>query len=257
MPYLYPVNFVVDYASTPEDVMATESITIKSADGLEFEAYVSRPSAEDAPVVVVIQEIFGVNKWLRTVADMLAEKGFIAVAPDLFHRMEKGVQLNNYTEDEWKRAFQFYQNFDVDKGVDDLKQTVQAVRKINGASGKVGTVGFCLGGKLAYLMSARSDADANVGYYGVGIEEDLDEKPKHPLMLHIAEADEYVPKEAQATIKAALQNNDKVTIHSYPGQDHAFSRVGGDHYNKEAAEQAHKRTIEFFKDKLQNSGASA
>jgi carboxymethylenebutenolidase len=230
--------------------MATESITIKSADGLDFDAYVARPEGENLPVVVVIQEIFGVNKWLRTVADMLAENGFIAVAPDLFHRLEKGIQLNNYTEDEWKRAFQLYQSFDVDKGVEDLIATVAAARKVKNASGKVGSVGFCLGGKLAYLMSTRSDADADVGYYGVGIEENLDEKPQHPLMLHIAEADEYVKKDAQDAIKAALESNDKVVIHSYPGQDHAFSRVGGDHYNKEAAEQAHKRTIEFFKSQL-------
>lgn len=230
--------------------MATDTITIKSADGLEFDAYVSRPKAGSGPVVVVIQEIFGINEWVRSVADFLAEQGFIAVAPDLFHRQEKGVQLTDKTEAEWKRAFELYQGFDEDKGVEDLKATVRAVRKLEGGNGKVGTMGFCLGGKLAYLMAARSDADANVGYYGVGIEKNLTEPPRHPLMLHFAEADKFVPPDAQQAVKEAMQVNSCVKIHSYPGKDHAFARVGGEHYDKEAADLAHKRTIEFLKTHL-------
>jgi carboxymethylenebutenolidase len=233
-----------------EKVMATETITIKSADGLEFDAYVSRPAEDNRPVVVVIQEIFGVNEWVRSVADFIASQGFIAVAPDLFHRQDKGIQLTDQTEAEWKRAFELYQGFDENKGVEDLIATVNTVRKMKGSNGKVGTVGFCLGGKLAFLMSTRSDADASVGYYGVAIEKNLQEAPKHPLMLHIAGMDKFVPPDVQAEIKAALVMNDLVTMHVYPEQDHAFSRVGGEHYDKAAAGQAHARTIEFFKSKL-------
>ncbi len=227
--------------------MSSESLTIRSADGLEFDAYVSRPKTEHRPVVVVIQEIFGVNKVMRDIADWVAEQGFIAIVPDLFHRQEKGIQLTDQTEAEWARAFELYKGFNEDLGVDDLKATVATTRKLDGSNGKTGTMGFCLGGKLAYLMSTRSDADANVGYYGVGIENNISESPKHPLLLHIAEADEHVSPEAQKKIKAALKNNNHVEIHVYPGQDHAFARVGGEHYNKEAAELAHNRTLEFFK----------
>lgn len=228
--------------------MATDSITIKTADGLELDAYVARPKgAGTHPVVVVIQEIFGVNKFVRGVADMLAEQGLIAVAPDLFHRMQKNVQLTDQTDAEWAKAFEFYKAFDEEKGVSDLTDTVRAARKLEGANGKVGAVGFCLGGRLAYLMSTRSEADCSVGYYGVGIEDNLDETVKHPLLLHIAEEDDYCSKDAQAKIKTALSTNDKVELYSYPGQDHAFSRIGGKHYNKEAAELAHKRTAQFFK----------
>jgi len=231
-----------------EIVMATESITIKSADGLEFDAYVSRPDqGGNHAIVIVIQEIFGINAWLRSVADWLAQQGFIAVAPDLFHRQEKGIQLTDQTEAEWKRAFELYQNFDEVKGTDDLKDTIKAVRGIKGGNGKIGTLGFCLGGKLAYLMSARSDADAYVGYYGVGIENNLDETPQHPLLLHIAEGDDHVPIEAQQKIKAATSQNSNVTIEIYPGQGHAFCRIASNHYNKEACELAHKRSVEFFK----------
>jgi carboxymethylenebutenolidase len=230
--------------------MATNSITITSTDKLDFDAYVARPKSGSGPVVVVIQEIFGVNQWLREVADFVAEQGFIAVAPDLFHRQEKGIQLTDKTEAEWKRAFELYQGFDEHKGVADLGATVNAARKMEGSNGKVGCMGFCLGGKLAYLMAVHSDADANVGYYGVGIEKSLNEPPRKPLLLHIAEADKFVPPDAQEVIKKALEVNDCVTIHSYPGKDHAFCRVGGEHYDKAACDTAHKRTVEFFKTHL-------
>lgn len=227
--------------------MANETITIKSKDGLEFDAYVARPKAENRPVVVVIQEIFGINAWVRSVADWLADEGFIAVAPDLFHRQEKGIQLTDQTEEEWKRAFELYQGFDENKGVDDLIATVEAARKLKGSNGKVGAIGFCLGGKLAFLMATRSDVDASVGYYGVAIEKNLNESPKRPLLLHVADEDKFVPKDVQQQIKTKLAENKQVDIQTYPGQDHAFSRVGGEHYNKAAAEQAHRRTIEFLK----------
>jgi carboxymethylenebutenolidase len=223
------------------------TLTIRTADG-EFSAYVARPQAEKAPAVVVIQEIFGVNGWLRGVADELARQGYLAIAPDLFWRIEPGIDITDQSETEWKRAFELYNAFDVEAGVKDIGATVEAIRADPGCTGKVGAVGFCLGGLLAFLTACRTDADASVGYYGVSIETRLAEVEKlaRPLMLHVAEADQFVPPPAQAMILHELGNHPKAEIHTYPGKDHAFARVGGAHYDAEAAAQAHERTLAFF-----------
>lgn len=226
---------------------------VKASDGGEFGLYVERPaSGGPASVIICIQEIFGVNHAMRDIAKLWADKGYIAVSPDLFWRQEERVDITDGSDEEWQKAFQLYQGFDVDKGLDDLKATIAFARAMDGANGKVGSVGFCLGGKLAYLMATRTDCDANVGYYGVGIEEMLDEAGKitKPLMLHIAEEDGFVSKEAQAQVKDGLAGNGNVTVHSYPGMDHAFARIGGKPYNKENADLANSRTADLFQTAL-------
>lgn len=227
-------------------------ITIQAKDGGSFTAYVAEPAAGTGPGVLCIQEIFGVNKVMRDIADYWASQGYVAVSPDLFWRQEPGVQITDQTEEEWKKAFSLYQGFDVDKGVEDLIATLDHMRGMSSSTGKVGTIGFCLGGKLAYLMGCRSSADANVGYYGVGIDEALDESKNisKPMMLHIAEADGFVPPEKQKVVRDGLSGNPHVTIHTYPGMDHAFARVGGQPYNKEAADLANGRTADLFKQAL-------
>jgi carboxymethylenebutenolidase len=227
-------------------------LTIRAADGGSFSGYLATPKSGKGPGILVIQEIFGVNKVMRDIADGFAAQGYAALCPDLFWRQEPGIQITDKTEAEWARAFQLYQGFDEAKGVDDLKATLAHLRKLPACTGKVGAVGYCLGGKLAYLMATRSDAECSVGYYGVGIDKALGEAGKiaRPLMLHIAEQDQFCPPEAQQAIKAALGRNPNVTIHSYPGVDHAFARSGGEHYDKAAAESANKRTAEFFKQHL-------
>ncbi len=227
-------------------------VTIRAADGGSFSAYLATPKSGKGPGIVLIQEIFGVNKVMRDLADGFAAQGYTVMCPDLFWRQEPGIQITDKTEAEWKKAFALYQGFNVEKGVDDLKATLAALRKHPACSGKVGSVGYCLGGKLAYLMATRSDSDANVGYYGVGIQDQLDEAKniRKPLLLHIAGKDQFVPPEAQAKIKQSLKGNPHVTIYDYPAQDHAFARVGGQHYDKAAADQANQRTAEFFKKNL-------
>lgn len=226
--------------------------TIKVGDG-SFAAYVSAPKGvSSAPAILVIQEIFGVNQVMRDLCDNLAGQGYLAMCPDLFWRQEPGIQITDKTEAEWARAFQLFQGFDQDKGAQDLIASLAHLRKLPGCNGKAGSVGYCLGGKMAYLMATRSDSDCNVSYYGVAIDAALGEAGaiKKPLLMHIAAEDKYVPKEAQAKIKQALGANGKVTIHVYEGMDHAFARVGGAHYDAAAAKLANDRSAAFFKKNL-------
>lgn len=230
------------------------TITISALDGSgSFNAYVARPTDNIAeqppfPVIIAIQEIFGVNKVMRDICDDLARLGVIAICPDLFWRQEPGIDITDQSEAEWNKAFQLYQGFDEAKGIEDLKATIAVARALDGANGQVGTVGYCLGGKLAYLCATRTDADCNVGYYGVGIENALDEADKitKPLMLHIAEKDQFCPPEAQASIMKRMSTAPTVTTHHYPGMDHAFARIGGAHYDQASADQANDRTRAFF-----------
>lgn len=228
------------------------TIEIKAADGGKFSAYLATSKSGKGPGIVVIQEIFGVNAGIRAIADRFAAQGFTALAPDLFWRMEPNVQLTDKTDAEWKRAFEFYQKFNKDEGIEDIGATIATLRKNPACTGKVGAVGYCLGGLLAYLCATRTDVDAAVGYYGVGIDALLAEAKnlKKPLMLHIAEEDKFVDKSAQAKIKDGLKGNRLVTIHSYPGCDHAFARVDGQHTDKKAAALADGRTDTFFKQNL-------
>ncbi len=228
-----------------------QEIQIKGDDG-SFMGYLATPEGSSGPGIVCIQEIFGVNAWMRNIADDLAKAGYVALVPDLFWRIEPGVQINGEGEQDFAKAFELYGKFDVDNGVADIQATINELRGKHGASGKIGNVGFCLGGFLAYMSSVRTDADANVGYYGVGIENMLGEKDnmKGPLMLHIAVEDQFVPKDAQKKVHDGLEGNAKVSIFDYEGQDHAFARKGGDAYRKEAAELADSRTLDFFKQHL-------
>ena len=228
--------------------MAGETMTVKTPDG-EFSCYVARPAGgAPAPAVVVIQEIFGINPFVRATADRMAALGYLAVAPDLFWRIKPGIDITDQTEAEWKEAFGYYNAFDVPKGVQDIAATIDAVRADPGCSGRVGAMGFCLGGLLAFLTATRTDADASVGYYGVGIDNFLGEADRigRPLLMHIAGEDGFVPKDAQAKILTAQKHRSEVEIHVYPGRDHAFAREGGAHYDATDAETANARTAVFF-----------
>ena len=222
--------------------------TITAFDGGQFDAYLAVPPSGRGPGIVLLQEIFGVNADMRRIADWYAARGYVVLCPDLFWRQEPGIQLTDQTEAEWQRAFQLYQGLDEAKAVDDAGAALAFLRAHPACTGKVGAVGFCLGGKLAYLIATRYQPDCSVGYYGVGIENALDEiaNLSGQLMLHIAEKDAYCSAEAQAKIHAAFDGHAQITLHDYAGQDHAFARVGGAHYDAAAAELANLRALEFF-----------
>lgn len=228
-----------------------EMISIPRA-GASFGAYVARPAVAKAPALIVIQEIFGVNQVMRDLTDEFASLGFLAVCPDLFWRIEPGVDITDKSEAEWKRAFELFNAFDVDKGVKDIGATIAHIRSDPGCTGAVGSVGFCLGGLLAFLTATRTDIDAAVGYYGVGIDQRIREADAlvTPLMLHIPEEDGFVAKPAQAIIIEALRNRSIAEIFTYPGRDHAFARPGGEHYDAADAARAMSRTLTFLNARL-------
>lgn len=223
-------------------------ITVSASDGGSFSAYVAEPEHGPAPAILVIQEIFGVNQVMRDTCAWLAAQGYVACCPDIFWRIEPGIELTDKTEAEWQRAFELFGAFDADKGIDDLTATLAHLRGFHGGNGKVGSVGYCLGGRLAFLMATRSDSDCNVSYYGVGLDALVDEVPqiRKPLLMHMATKDQFVPPEAQEKIKAAVDGHPQIALHLYEGQDHAFAREGGQHYDPDAAKLANERTLAFF-----------
>jgi carboxymethylenebutenolidase len=224
-------------------------ITLQASDGTgSFAAYLAMPKQLPSGAVVVIQEIFGVNNGMRATCDWVADLGFIAVCPDLFWRQEPGVQLTDGSEAEWKRAFELMNGFDQTLGVEDLKVTLAAARVLPGCNGKAATMGYCLGGRLAFMMATDSDADCNISYYGVGLDGLLDRVPaiRAPLLLHVAEKDRFVPEATRNAMAAALTNRPGVEMHVYPGVDHAFARLDGHSWDGRAATIANGRTAELL-----------
>jgi carboxymethylenebutenolidase len=231
--------------------MSGQQIAIGGPDG-SFAGYLASPAAGRGPGIVVIQEIFGVNAVMRAVADTLAASGFFALVPDLFWRLEPGVELSDKTDTEWQRAFALMKRFDAALGVKDIQTSIAQLRTLAGCTGKVGAVGYCLGGLLAYLAAARTDSDVSVGYYGVNIQAFLGEAAatKKPLMLHIAGKDEFTAPEAQKQIADGLASFPLVTLHHYPEMNHAFARPGSKHYDQASAGLANGRTATFFRQHL-------
>ena len=220
--------------------------------GQQMSGYLALSEKTPAPGIIVLQEIFGVNQVMRDICDTLAQQGFTALCPDLFWRIEPDIDITDQTKEEWDKAFDLFGKFDVAQGIKDIKAAIKTLREHGACSGKLGAVGFCLGGQLAYLTAARTDIDAAIGYYGVNIENLLSEADNisKPLMLHIAGKDQFVPKEAQEKIIAALKPHDKIILHLYPERDHAFARQGGEHYHEQDAQQANQKSLEFLRKAL-------
>jgi carboxymethylenebutenolidase len=232
--------------------MPGSRIAITAADGGTFNAYVAAPETGSGPGLLIFHAIFGVNQVVRDVADRFASQGYLAVCPDLFWRQSPDVELSEKREEDWARGLQLFQGFDADKGIADLASALRAVRSMPGSRSKIGCVGYCFGGRMAYLMAACHDIDAAVSYYGTAIENHLDLAPRisRPLMLHLAAEDRYVPADVQGRIRAALDGNPSVTLHTYEGVDHAFARVGAPSFDQRAADLANQRTAQFLQTHL-------
>jgi carboxymethylenebutenolidase len=228
--------------------MAGTWIDIPSSDGKSFQGYLAVPEAGFGPGIILLQEIFGVNHTMRDVADYYAEEGYVVLVPDLFWRFEPHIELG-YDEADFGKAFGYFQTFDVDQSIRDTADAIKVLRERPEQAGNVGALGFCLGGKLAFLTAARTDVDCAVCYYGVGLEGALDEVASIscPMVFHFAELDKFAPEEARNQVMAAFADRDDVEFYVYPGCDHAFAAVERESFDKPASLMAHSRSIALFR----------
>lgn len=216
-----------------------------------FPAYVAGSDSDARAAVIVIPEIFGVNPGIRAKCDAWAREGYVAVAPDIFWRFAAGEELDPDVPDQLQKAFDNMGKFDPDACVRDIEALIHWLKRERGCT-KVGLVGFCLGGRMAYMAATRTDIDASVGYYGVMIDQMLGEAHAiaNPLMLHIPTADHFVTPDAQSKIHAELDPHPKVELHDYPGLDHGFAAEMGNRRDEDGAQLADARTKAFFAEHL-------
>lgn len=229
--------------------MASRWIKI-AAEGGTFDGYLSAPAAGSGPGIVMVQEIYGVNPSIRHLADLFAAQGFTVLAPDFFWRIQPRIELA-FDEAGSKRAQELHKQFDYEQGVRDLGAAVQALRQQPQCKGPVAVSGYCLGGTFAYLAAARLPVDGAIAYYGTRIHQYLEEagKVRCPLLLHFGELDHAVPPEALAKIRAALQGNPKIEIHTYPGAKHAFANpMRPANHDESSARLANERSFAFLKE---------
>ena len=221
-----------------------KEITLKANDGHSFSAYEKTPSSGIVRGgLVVVQEIFGVNAHIRRVADGYAADGYRVIAPAIFDRAERGVDIG-YEKADMERGFALRKAIPLDHMVADIAAAVAALT----SSGNVGVVGYCLGGSLAWLAAARiARVAAAVGYYGGMIAAHLDDKPRCPVMLHFGEEDAGIPLSDVEKIKAASDPS-LVQVFTYRDAGHAFNREGNAAWRAEPARVARERTIAFLRE---------
>jgi carboxymethylenebutenolidase len=234
--------------------MRAESLTLKLRDG-DMGAYLAVPDRAPAGGIIAIMEIWGVNDTMRRHAKEIAEAGFVCLVPDLFWRQEPGVELSDANPGDVRKAFDLYYDFDYDLAVRDMEDTWRYLAGLKECNGKVGAVGYCLGGKLCYLMCCRTDIDCAVAYYGTYIEHRIREANNlhRPFLLHMAMKDRWVQAEVNDLLERRLSPNPLVRIHKYPDADHAFARYGGKTYSRPEAERALDLTLQFFREHLRAS----
>lgn len=217
-------------------------------------AYLAIPEGKPKGAIIAIMEIWGVNETMRTHAKEFSDAGYICIVPDLFWRQEPNVELSDKKSEDIKKAFDLYYDFDYDLAVNDMKDTEKYLKNLSDYDGKVGAVGYCLGGKLCYLMCCRTNIDCAIAYYGTYIEHHIKEVTNlhRPFLLHMAMKDRWVQKEVNDLLERKLNKNPLVAICKYPDADHAFARHGGLTYKKSEADEALKISLKFFEKHLSN-----
>ncbi|MCA9804987.1 MAG: dienelactone hydrolase family protein [Cyanobacteria bacterium HKST-UBA02] len=229
-----------------------ERITINVSDGF-FDGYLALPPGGQGPGMLVIQEIFGVNDHIRAMADKLAAEGYVVLAPDLFWRMKHDVELG-YEGKDRDQAMDYYERFDETKGMSDLKHAADALRNHKACTGRIGAMGFCLGGKLAFRLAGATNLNVAISYYGGGIENHVSEsdKIKCKILLHFGETDSHIPMSTVDKLKEAFQAKPNFAIEVYPGVGHGFNCDARSSYDSKAAELAWGRSIELLARELKS-----
>jgi carboxymethylenebutenolidase len=225
-------------------------ITINAGGDWSFRAYVAnQQGVRGRPGLLLIHEAHGLDQTMRELADDLSLNGYIVVCPDLFSRRKPGTRPDT---PDGATLDKDLATFDADRAVDDLKLALEHMRAMQEINGKVGIIGYALGGQLAYLMMTRSTADAGVSYYAVGLERRLDTAfaITKPYMAHMAGQDCFVPPTAQNAIREAFGRNPNISLNLFEAQAHAFARVGGENWDRRAANAANELTAEFFRQYL-------
>ncbi len=221
------------------------------AGNASFGAYLALPKGGKGPAVIIIQEIFGVNSHIRAVADQYAQDGYVAIAPDIFWRTQPRVELG-YAGADRDKGIEILQKTNVDLAVADIGATAAALRAMPEVTGKIAAIGYCFGGRLAYLAAAQGTVDAAVSYYGGGIQNQLDEaaKIKVPMQFHYGELDSGIPMSAVGQVKERFVGRDNVEFHLYPHADHGFNCTDRATYHQHSAALAHGRTLTFLGERL-------
>ncbi|AOW92375.1 carboxymethylenebutenolidase [Rhodococcus sp. WMMA185] len=226
-------------------------VDVTKQSGESFAAYLSLPARGSGPGLVLLQEIFGINDYMRDMADRYAEEGYVVMVPDLFWRSGPRLELG-YDQQGFERGLALRDELEDDLVVEDIGDTVRALRARGDHVGGVGAIGYCLGGLLAYLSALHLEIDCAVSYYGVGVQDHLDEAGllKVPMVFHLAELDRYCPDAARVAIRAAFEGNELVRIYDYSGVDHAFATHGRDVYDPLAAGLAYSRTLAVLRETI-------
>jgi carboxymethylenebutenolidase len=228
--------------------MAGELIAIDAANGGRFGGYLAVPAAGSGPGLVLLPTAFGLDRFMREQADLYAAEGYVTLCSDLYWRIAPGLDLGQNEADR-QRMLELLDRFDRAAAIADVAATVETLRRRPDCTGKIGAVGFCLGGGLAYRAAALPGVDCAVAYCGVGIEDELElfGRIGCPMALHFAENDDYVPAAAVARIKQAAAARPDIQVYTYPGARHGFVRPDGGDFDKPAAGLAHSRSIALLR----------
>lgn len=230
-------------------------LKISTREDGSFDAYIASGNGASRPALLICPEVFGVNSHMRSLADRFAQQGYLAVVPDLYWRVEPGLELP-YDEAGLKRGSEILAQIDAELATQDLGLVMDAVRKLPDCNGKIGVLGFCIGGTIAYLAAARLGADAAVGYYAKGVENFLEEARgiSCGLVLHYGGADRFIPPSVVAEVREATQGMANVEVYDYPGVDHGFNSEDRKAYNPEVAAIAMQRTLALLETSLKQNG---